>query len=103
MKTTICTCKIKENAELVAEILDADIEERVYETKGKAKWEVWEKYPVIYGNDTLFVCSLCSAKFLWHSRYCPNCGAFMDEIVKKYKADESENELGDKQRKEDGK
>jgi hypothetical protein len=91
MKETVCHCNVKENAQLIADILDVDVRGEVYDVKGKAFWEVWEKYPVIYGKDTLFVCSLCSAKFLEHSRYCPNCGAFMDEIVKKYKADVSED------------
>ena len=84
---TICHCNLKCNAELIAEILDSDAEGKEYEIKAKAVWEKWENYPTIYGKDTLYVCSLCSAKFVDTSRYCANCGAFMEDVVKKYESE----------------
>lgn len=77
---TVCHCNVKENAQLIADILDMDVRGEVYETKAKAIWEEWKNYPVIYGRDNLYVCSICSAKFTETSRYCPCCGALMDEI-----------------------
>lgn len=79
-KETVCHCNIEENAQLIADILDMDVRGEAYEIKAKAVWEEWKNYPVIYGRDTLYVCSLCSAKFTEISRYCPCCGAFMDEV-----------------------
>ena len=44
------------------------------------KWEVWENHPTIYGKDTLYVCSECTAKYTdaYAYNYCPHCGAKMD-------------------------
>ena len=55
------------------------------------EWLVWENLPnTIYGRDTLFVCSECTAKFANTSKYCPYCGAkmdmehFIEELKKKW-------------------
>ena len=42
------------------------------------EWQRWKNHPTIYGKDTLYVCSECTAKFLIESRYCAHCGAKMD-------------------------
>lgn len=75
---TVCHCNLKENATLIAEILDVDAMNKVYDVKPKAVWKVWRNYPTIYGHDDLYVCSLCSAKFTNKTRYCACCGSYMD-------------------------
>lgn len=49
-----------------------------------AKWEEW--WPgdcalIMTGEEMLYQCSACTAKYsdIEGKRYCPNCGAFMDE------------------------
>lgn len=49
-----------------------------------AKWDEW--WPgdcalIMTGEEMLYQCSACTAKYsdIEGKRYCPNCGAFMDE------------------------
>ena len=49
-----------------------------------AKWEEW--WPgdcalIMTGEEMLYQCSACTAKYsdIEGKRYCPHCGAFMDE------------------------
>ena len=47
-----------------------------------AKWVEWwpPKNMILTGEEVLFVCSKCTAKYdsKENMRYCPNCGARMD-------------------------
>lgn len=45
------------------------------------EWKEW--WPgdcalIMTGEEILYECNLCTAKFVDKSRYCPNCGAKMD-------------------------
>lgn len=50
-----------------------------------AHWKEW--YPpkefILTGEEKLFICSNCDAKFetVENSKYCPYCGAQMDEVA----------------------
>ena len=48
-----------------------------------AHWEEWwpPKHMILTGEEMLYVCSACTAKYsdIENKRYCPWCGAIMDE------------------------
>lgn len=72
----IVHCNLKENAELIAKILDADLDNEVYEKTGE--WIV-HNIPPAYGGAS-YKCTNCTAKYdeIENKRYCPFCGAFMN-------------------------
>ena len=80
---TICHCNVKENAELIAKILDDDVCGKVYHAERK-KGE-WKPFDLTYGR-SIYACSCCGngtevptdmGEPLYN--YCPNCGADMRE------------------------
>lgn len=84
MSETIVTCRIKENADLIARILDADAAGESFKRHGT--WKEW--WPgdcalILTGEEVLYSCSVCNTKHIAKSTYCPSCGAEMlDEEVK---------------------
>lgn len=63
--------------EYLDEVPAADVQPVV-----RGKWEEW--WPgdcalIMTGEEMLWMCSKCNAKFLEQSNFCPNCGADMRE------------------------
>ena len=81
MSDTIVTCMVKENAELIARILDYDIEHEKFDHCGV--WKEWwpgDCAVILTGEEVLYECSVCESKHIAKSNYCPNCGADMREV-----------------------
>ena len=69
---TVCRCNRKENAHLIAVILDKDSEHEVYDTSiRRAHWK-----GAGMGD---YYCSWCCGQYSGGNRFhfCPNCGAAM--------------------------
>ena len=81
MEETACHCNVKENAELIARILDDDVDGKTFELPKRGKWEPFD---LTYGR-SIYSCSVCEQatevpmcmeKPMY--AYCPNCGAKME-------------------------
>lgn len=72
----VCHCNVKENAELIAKILDDDIDGKVF-AMPERKTGHWEIYTIsmIDGEDCR--CSECGSGGVPYWNYCPQCGADM--------------------------
>lgn len=80
-------CNLKENAELIAKVLDADVANEAYVTE--AKWIVFR--PPTENKGPIYKCSNCTAKYehIENKRYCPWCGKLMNtyfesEVLKEF-------------------
>lgn len=79
MEETACHCNMKENAELIAKILDDDVDRKVFELPKQGEW-VRKEDELTYW----YVCSECgyrphSENYPYLSDFCPNCGAKMND------------------------
>lgn len=72
MEETVCHCNVKENAELIARILDDDVDGKAFELPKQGEWELIDgAEPMRWG------CSRCKYLSWETSNYCPRCGADM--------------------------
>ncbi len=62
---------------IIDSLIDVIDEEPTIDSVKHAHWT--EKYD---GYMILCVCSICNARTIMKSNYCPNCGAKMDEAIK---------------------
>ena len=73
MEETACHCNVKENAELIARILDDDVDGKTFELPKRGEWKlIDEAEPMRWG------CSRCKYLSWETSSYCPRCGAKME-------------------------
>ncbi len=73
MEETVCHCNVRENAELIAKILDDDVDGKAFEFPKRGKWELIDgAEPMRWG------CSRCKYLSWETSSYCPRCGAKME-------------------------
>ena len=80
MEETVCHCNVKENAELIARILDDDVDGKAFEMPKRGEWKC--SYPEIEPNPMFMygICSICGFEQSISNKlnYCPNCGAKME-------------------------
>lgn len=80
MEETVCHCNVKENAELIARILDDDVDGKVFELPKHGEWdELEDRNERKYSH----CCSVCHRFNIAEGEielynYCPNCGAKME-------------------------
>ncbi len=80
MEETACHCNVKENAELIARILDDDVDGKVFELPKRGQW-IEESYN---NQHNLYRCSVCGLEMLTNPdyakkhKYCFSCGAKME-------------------------
>ena len=75
MEETVCHCNVRENAELIAKILDDDVDGKSFEFPKRGEWELIDgAEPMRWG------CSRCKYMSWETSNYCPRCGAKMTEV-----------------------
>ena len=80
LEETACHCNVRENAELIAKILDDDVDGKVYQMPKRGEWKRDEKR---WGENSIR-CSLCGAviedeEWGWRNwNYCYHCGAKME-------------------------
>lgn len=82
MEETVCHCNVKENAELIAKILDDDVDGKVFELPKRGEWTEVEDFD----GDTHYQCSVCGEEWYFidgtpadnNANYCPRCGAKME-------------------------
>lgn len=72
-----CAECLEARKRIIAHIPSADVRPVV-----RGRWEEW--WPsdcalIMTGEEMLWMCSECTAKFSDRSAYCPNCGAMMEE------------------------
>lgn len=81
MEETACHCNVKENAELIAKILDDDVDRKVFEMPKRGEW-----IPIQIGKWRAHKCSCCgtarevpcsSRDGIPQWKYCTECGAKM--------------------------
>lgn len=80
MSEQIAHCNLKSNADLIARILDYDIERKEYRAIGE--WKEWwsgDCALILTGEEKLWMCSACESKQSKKSNFCPWCGADMRE------------------------
>lgn len=80
MEETVCHCNVKENAELIAKILDDDVDGKVFELPERGEWKRVED-----GETYHYECSECGERPLYSrfgdivlSGVCPFCWAKME-------------------------
>ena len=71
----VCHCNVKENAELIAKIMDYDVESKVCTEVVEVKHGEW-KIEMEYGAE-VYICSECGFESANNSNFCPDCGADM--------------------------
>ena len=88
MEETVCHCNVKENAELIAKILDDDVDRKVFELPKQGEWV---EDTTTYAGPGLsnYKCSLCGKICgTWRRglkpselpNWCGNCGADMRKM-----------------------
>ena len=76
----VCHCNMKENAELIAKIMDYDVESKVCTDVVEVKHGHWRGRKGSF-NDIYYLCSLCGGDSSFKANFCPNCGADMRGIT----------------------
>ena len=83
LEETVCHCNVKENAELIARILDDDVDGKVYEMPRRGEWIKHPEVKNIYGG-VYIECPFCGEKYVVQNiadeKFCRNCGADMRKM-----------------------
>lgn len=74
MSEQIVHCNLKSNSELIARILNYDIERKVGEWK---EWLPGDCALILTGEEKLWMCSVCESKYSKKTNFCPRCWAEM--------------------------